>query len=93
MESLSLVDEKGQYNYQPQHKINATKYNWQFDDIKPFSNLSTPLQFYIDDSWFTFCPQEMELHLRVKFEVADETAPDYHSNTSKFIVGPVNNFG
>ena len=90
MESLSLQDDKGQYNYQPQHKINATKYKWQFDDIKPLTNLSTPMQFYIDDSPFTFCPQEIELHLTVKFKAPDEIAPGYHSNTSIFIVGPVN---
>ena len=90
MELLSFQDDKGQYNYQPQHKINATKYKWQFDDIKPLTNLSTPMQFYIDDSPVTFCPQEIELHLRVKFKVPDEVAPGYHSNTSIFIVGPVN---
>ena len=93
MESLSLQADKGQYNYRPQRKIDATEYKWQFEDIKPLTNSSTPLQFRIDDRPFPFCPREMELHLRVKFKVADEKAPAYHSNTTKFIVGPVNNFG
>ena len=35
----------------------------------------------------------MELHFSVKFKVVDNKAPAYHSNTSKFIMGPVNNFG
>ena len=51
------------------------------------------LQFRTDDHPFRFCLREMELHLRVKFKVADETAPAYHNNTAKFIVGPVNDFG
>ena len=93
MESLSLQANTGQYDYQPQHKINATKCEWHFDDIKPLTNLSTPLQFCINHSQFPFCPREKELHLRVKFKVADETAPGYHSSTSKFIVEPVNNLG
>ena len=93
MEALSLQADKGQYDYRPQRKIDATEYKWQFEDIKPLTNSSTPLQFRIDDRPFPFCPREMELHLRVKFKVADAKAPAYHNNTSLFIVGPVNNFG
>ena len=93
MESLSLQADKGQYDYRPQRKIDATEYKWQFEDIKPLTNSSTPLQFRIDDRPFPFCPREMELHLRVKFKVVTVKAPAYHTNTSQFIAGPVNNFG
>lgn len=93
MESLSLQADKGQYDYRPQRKIDATEYKWQFEDIKPLTDSSTTLQFRIDDRPFPFCPREMELHLRVKFKVAEAKAPAYHSSTSQFIVGPVNNFG
>ena len=85
--------DKGQYDYRPQHKIDATEYKWQFEDIKPLTNSSTPMQFRIDDRPFPFCLREMELHLRVKFIVAAAKAPAYHNDTTKFIVGPVNNFG
>ena len=93
MESLSLQAEKGQYNYRPQPKIDATKYKWQFEDIKPLTNSSTALQFRIDDRLFPFCPREMELHLRVKFKVGSGNALTYHNDTSKLIVGPINSFG
>lgn len=93
MESLSLQADKGQYDYRPQRMIDATEYKWQFEDIKPLTNSATPLQFRIDDRPFPFCPREMELHLRVKFKVADQKAKAYHSNTALLIVGPVNNFG
>ena len=93
MESLSLRVDKGQYDYRPQRKIDTTEYKWQFEDIKPLTNSSTPLQFRIDDRPFPFCPREMELHLRVKFKVGSVKAPIYHATTSLFIVGPVNNFG
>ena len=93
MESLSLQADKGQYDYRAQRKIDATKYKSQFEDIKPLTNSSTPLQFRIDDRPFPICQREMEQHLRVKFKVGSGNALAYHSDTSKFIVGPVNNFG
>ena len=93
MESLSLQADKGQYDYRPQRKIDTNEYKWQFEDIKPLTNLSTPLQFRIDDRLFPFCQHEMEHHLRVKLKVANAKAPVYHIDTTKFIVGPVNNFG
>lgn len=93
MEALSLQADRGQYDYRPQRKIDATEYKWQFEDIKPLTNSSSPLQFRIDDRPYPFCPREMELHLRVKFQVADSKAPAYHNTTSNLIVGPVNHFG
>lgn len=62
------------------------------EDIKSFTNSSTPLQFRINDGPFPFCPCKMELHLRVKFKVAEAKAPAYHIDTTKFIGGPINNF-
>ena len=85
MESLSLQADKGQYDYRPQHKIDATEDKWQFEDMKPLTNSSTPLQFRIDDWPFPFCLCEMELHLQVKLVVAAFTAPAYHSNTSRVV--------
>ena len=35
----------------------------------------------------------MELHLKVKFKLADAKDPAYHSTTTQFIIRPVNNFG
>ncbi|XP_078344073.1 uncharacterized protein F54H12.2-like [Oculina patagonica] len=93
MESLSLQADKGQYDYRPQRKIDATEYKWQFEDIKPLTHSSTPLQFRIDDRPYPFCPREMELHLRVKFKEGNTKALAYHNSTSNLIVGPVNNFG
>ena len=93
MDTVSLQADKGQYDYRPPRKIDVTEYKWQFEDIKPLTNSSTPLQFRIDDRPFPFCPREMELHLRVKFKAKGIKAPRYHSDTSSFIVGPVNNFG
>ena len=68
MESLSLQADKGQYDYRPQRKIDTTEYKWLFEDIKPLTNSSTPLQFRIDDRPFPFCPREMGLHLRVNLK-------------------------
>ena len=93
MEPLSLEADKGQYDYRPVRKIDATEYKWQFEDIKPLTASTTPLQFRIDDRPYPFCPREMELHLGVAFKVGDTAAEAYHSTTTKFIAGPVNNFG
>ena len=60
MESLSLQANKGQYNYLSQCKIDATKYKWQFEDIKPLTNSSTPLQICIDDRPFPFWVREIQ---------------------------------
>ena len=91
--TLSLKEDRGPYNYRPQRPIDATEYKWQFEDIKPLTPSSTPLQFRIDDRPYPFCPREMELHLKVKFKLADAKAPAYHNTTTQFIIGPVNNFG
>ena len=69
--TLSLKEDRGPYNYRPQRPIDATEYKWQFEDIKPLTTSSTPLQFRIDDRPYPFCPREMELHLKVKFKLAD----------------------
>ena len=62
-------------------------------DIKPLMTSSTRLQFHIEERTFPFCLCEMELHLHVKFKVVDDKVLTSHSNTSKFIMGPINNFG
>lgn len=93
MGPLSLEADKGQYDYRPVRKIDATEYKWQFEDIKPLTDSTTPLQFRIDDRPYPFYPREMELHLGVSFKLADAYADPYHQVTNKFIVGPVNNFG
>ena len=90
--TLSLKEDRGPYNYRPQRPIDATEYKWQFEDIKPLTTSSTPLQFRIDDRPYPFCPREMELHLKVKFKLADAKAPAYHNTTTQFIIGPVNNW-
>ena len=91
--TLTLQEDRGQYNYRPPRLIDATEYKWQFEDIKPLTNSATPLQFRIDDRPYPFCPREMELHLKIKFTVGGVKAPAYHTNTANFIAGPVNNFG
>ena len=91
--TLTLQEDRGQYNYRPPRLIDATEYKWQFEDIKPLTNSATPLQFRIDDRPYPFCPREMELHLKIKFIVGGIKAPAYHNNTANFIAGPVNNFG
>ena len=91
--TLTLQEDRGQYDYRPSRRIDATEHKWQFEDIKPLTTSSTPLQFRIDDRPYPFCPREMELHLRIKFKVGSSKAPTYHSNTANLIVGPVNNFG
>ena len=93
IKTLSLKEDQGPYNYRPQRPIDATEYKWQFEDIKPLTISSTPLQFRIDDRPYPFCPREMELHLKVKLKLADAKAPVHHNTTTKFIIGPVNNFG
>ena len=87
----SLKEDRGPYNYRPQRPIDATEYKWQFEDIKPLTPSSTPLQFRIDDRPYPFCPREMELHLKVNFKLAEAKAPAYHNTTTDFIIGPVNN--
>ena len=64
MESLSLQADKGQYHYQPQHKINATKCEWQFDDIKPLAQNSTV------EYEFNVCP----MHWNVTQNQPDKTS-------------------
>ena len=59
--TLSLKEDRGPYNYRPQRPTDATEYKWQFEDIKPLTTSSTPLQFRIDDRPYPFCPREMEL--------------------------------
>lgn len=90
---ISVQADQAPYDYRPQRVVDGTEYKWQFEDIKPLTTSSTPLQFRIDNRPFPFCPHEVELHLKVKFLEKTSAAPAYHSTTTKLIIGPVNNFG
>ena len=40
--TLTLQEDRGQYNYRPPRLIDATEYKWQFEDIKLLTNSATP---------------------------------------------------
>ena len=85
--------DKGLYNYRPPREIDATEYKWHFEDVKPQTHSTVPLKFRLDDRPYPFCPNEIELHLKVHFKLGSSKAPVNDFSTNQAIVGPVNNFG
>ena len=94
--AVSVQAHTGAFDYHPTRVIDGTEYKWNFEDIKPLTDSTSPLKFCMADRPFLFCPAKVELHLKEKFKVGNRAAPTYPSagdkDGSTLVVGPVKNF-